>query len=78
MPKPIHRGRVKFYKAERAWGGIESDETPGHVWVHFSVIQGDGFRELVEGELVEFRYEAAIQDSWRYRATWVRRRGSAG
>lgn len=69
----VVRGRVKFFRSEEGWGGIESDEAPGDVWVHFSSIEGDGFRELVEGEEVEFRYEAAQQDSWRYRATWVRR-----
>ena len=67
------RGRVKFFRPEKGWGGIESDETPGDVWVHFSNIEGDGYRELVAGEEVEFRYEAAQQDSWKYRATWVRR-----
>jgi CspA family cold shock protein len=73
MPKDVHRGRVKFYKSEKGWGGIVSDETPGDVWVHFSVIDGQGYRELVEGEEVEFRYEPAVQDSWRFVATWVRR-----
>lgn len=67
------RGRVKFYEPEEGWGEIESDETPGAVWVHFSNIEGDGYQELVAGEEVEFRYEAAHQDTWNYRATWVRR-----
>ena len=72
MAKAVCRGRVKFYKSEEGWGGIESDEAPGDVWVHFSVIEGDGFRTLAAGETVEFRYEAAQQDRWRFRATWVR------
>ena len=64
---------MKFYNATKGWGGIVSDETPGDVWVHFSAIEGPGYRELTDGEPVEFRYEAAKQDSWDYRATWVRR-----
>jgi cold shock CspA family protein len=55
MPKPIHRGRVRFSKSRKGWGGIESDETPGDVSVHLSIIDGDRYRELVEGETVEFR-----------------------
>ena len=66
-------GTVKFYNATKGWGGIESAETPGDVWVHFSAIDGSGYRELIAGEPVEFRYETAKQDSWNYRATWVRR-----
>ena len=75
MPKPTFRGRVKFFNAEKGVGGIESDETPGDVWVHHSAIEGGGYRYLVAGEEVEFRYEASNQGSWRYRATWVRRLG---
>lgn len=71
--KQIHRGRVKFFKLEKGWGGIESDETPGDVWVHYSAIDGPGFRGLEVGDEVEFRYEPGHQDSWRYVATWVRK-----
>jgi CspA family cold shock protein len=69
---PVCRGRVKFFKPDKGWGGIESDDVPGDVWVHASVIECVGFRELTAGSEVEFRYEEARQDSWRYRATWVR------
>ena len=72
MPKPVFRGRVKFFLPEKGWGGIESDDAPGDVLVHFSVIAMDGYHTLTAGEPVEFRYEAAQQDSWVYRATWVR------
>ena len=66
-------GTVKFFKAEKGWGGIESTETPFDIWVPFSAIEGDGHRALVAGERVEFRWEAVSQDSWRGRAVWVRR-----
>jgi CspA family cold shock protein len=69
----VCRGRVKFYKPEKGWGGIESADTPRDVWVHFSTIEGTGFRELAAGDEVEFRWEPAFQDSWRCRSTWARR-----
>lgn len=72
MAEPTVRGRVKFFKPDKGWGGIESDEAPGDVWVHFSVIEMPGLRVLSAGQEVEFRYKQANQDSWNYRATWVR------
>jgi cold shock protein len=72
VAEPTVRGRVKFFRADKGWGGIESGETPGDVWVHFSAIEMTGFRALTPGQEVEFRYEAVEQDSWSYRATWVR------
>jgi CspA family cold shock protein len=68
----VCQGTVKFYKAEKGWGGIESPDTPFDVWVHFSAIEGEGYKSLVEGQHVEFRWEPALQDSWRCEATWVR------
>jgi CspA family cold shock protein len=42
-------------------------------WVHFSVIEVDGYRVLNAGGEVEFGYEPARQDSFRFRATRVRK-----
>ena len=72
MGDEVVRGTVKFFKEEKGWGGIESADTPGDVWVHSSVIDMPGFRTLIEGQQVEFRYQPAHQDSWNYAATWVR------
>ena len=69
----VCRGTVKFFNAEKGWGGIESSDTPADVWVHYSDIEGIGYRALEAGEMVEFRWEPAIQDSWRCRATWARK-----
>ncbi len=68
----LARGVVKFYRAEKGWGGIESEMTPDDVWFHFSDIEGAGYRSLEAGEPVEFRWVPARQDSWNCRATWVR------
>jgi CspA family cold shock protein len=65
-------GRVKFWKADKGWGGIESDDVPSDVWVPFGAIESPGYRGLTEGQRVEFRCRAAEQDSWHYVATWVR------
>lgn len=72
MPKPIYRGRIKLWKSDKGWGGIESDETPGDVWLHFSNVEMEGYVDLKPGQLVDFRYEHVGQDSWDYRATWAR------
>jgi cold shock CspA family protein len=53
-------------------GGIESEDAPADVYVGLGAIEMPGYRDLVKGELVEFQYEEAAQDSWNYRATWVR------
>ncbi|MFF0453153.1 cold-shock protein [Nocardia africana] len=68
-------GTVKFFRPEKGWGAIAAAELPDgcDVWVHFSAIEGEGFRELAAGDRVEFDYESAQQDSFRYRATRVRR-----
>ena len=67
---------MKFYKADKGWGAISSPDLPEgrDAWVHFSVIEMDGYRTLEAGDLVEFDYEAAVQDSFRFRATRVRKR----
>lgn len=66
------RGVVKFFKRDKGYGGIRSPDAPGDIWVHMSAIDMEGFRSLEAGQEVECRYERADQDSWKYRATWVR------
>jgi CspA family cold shock protein len=75
MLNPMARGVVKFYRDEKGWGAISSAELPAgrDAWVHFSVIDGDGYRSLTEGDAVDFDYEQAMQDSFRFRATRVRK-----
>ena len=69
------KGTVKWFRAEKGTGAISSAELPPgrDAWVHFSCVEGSGYRELQVGEEVEFEFEAAQQDSFDFRATRVRR-----
>jgi len=50
------RGRVKWFNDKKGYGFIEQ-ENGEDVFVHFSAIQGDGFKTLGEGQEVEFEVE---------------------
>jgi cold shock protein len=47
------KGTVKWFSAEKGYGFI-SREDGDDVFVHFSAIEGDGYRNLEEGQAVEF------------------------
>jgi len=47
------QGKVKWFNAEKGYGFIES-ENGGDVFVHYTAIQGQGFRSLEEGQRVQF------------------------
>ncbi|MBI4482991.1 MAG: cold-shock protein [Acidobacteria bacterium] len=46
-------GRVKWFNNTKGYGFIEK-EAGGDVFVHYTAIQGDGYRTLEEGQRVEF------------------------
>ncbi|MEG3639914.1 cold-shock protein [Magnetococcus sp. PR-3] len=46
-------GTVKFFNEQKGYGFI-SREDESDVFVHFSAIQGSGFRTLTQGQKVEF------------------------
>ncbi len=50
-------GRVKWFNSEKGFGFIEQDGGED-VFVHFTAIEGDGFRTLEEGQEVEFEVVA--------------------
>ena len=47
------RGIVKWFSNSKGYGFIGRDDGPD-LFVHFSAIEGDGFRTLQDGDTVEF------------------------
>ena len=50
-------GTVKWFNGEKGYGFISPDDGSADVFVHYSVIQSDGFKKLDEGDKVEFEVE---------------------
>ena len=46
-------GTVKWFNETKGYGYIAQEDGPD-VFVHFSAIQGDGFKTLTDGQKVEF------------------------
>jgi len=47
-------GTVKWFNAEKGYGFITPEDGSKDVFVHFSAIQGEGYKSLNEGQKVEF------------------------
>jgi CspA family cold shock protein len=50
----VTTGTVKFFNAEKGYGFISLEGGDKDVFVHYSNIQGNGYRTLEEGQKVEF------------------------
>ena len=48
------RGTVKWFDGEKGYGFIAPDEGGEDLFVHYSAIEGSGFRSLEEGERVSY------------------------
>ena len=46
-------GKVKWFNENKGYGFIEQEDGPD-VFVHYTSIEGDGYRSLAEGDEVEF------------------------
>jgi CspA family cold shock protein len=53
----MQQGIVKWFNAKKGYGFI-SDEAGNDVFVHFSALNMEGFKELKDGEKVEFEVSA--------------------
>jgi CspA family cold shock protein len=47
-------GTVKWFSAEKGYGFITPDDGSADVFVHFSAITGEGYRNLEEGQKVQY------------------------
>ena len=50
-------GTVKWFNESKGFGFITPAEGGADVFIHFSAIQGDGFKTLAEGQKVSFQIE---------------------
>ena len=48
------RGTVKWFSDKKGWGFLTDPEVQGDIFVHYSQIQGEGFRTLAEGDEVDY------------------------
>jgi CspA family cold shock protein len=56
---------------EEGWGVIDSEDTPGGCWAHFSSILVPGYRALRAGESMMFECEPIGQEGYSFRAVEV-------
>lgn len=52
----LAEGKVKWFNEAKGYGFITSEES-GDIFVHYSSIQGNGFKTLAEGQAVSFDVE---------------------
>jgi CspA family cold shock protein len=64
---------VRTWSNIDGWGVVDSADTPGGCFVHFSVVEKPGYRSLTPGTEVELEWEALAfdQDGFRYSALRV-------
>lgn len=67
----MNNGTVKWFNPDKGFGFLANAEGGEDVFVHFSAIQGDGFKSLNEGQKVTFDTETDPKNSSKLRAVNV-------
>lgn len=68
----MNQGTVKWFNESKGFGFISNDAGGEDVFVHYSAIQGEGFRNLSEGQHVSYDTETDPKNSSKLRAVNVR------
>jgi CspA family cold shock protein len=50
----VASGTVRWFSEEKGYGFIEPDEGEEEIFVHYTEVEGEGFRSLKEGERVSY------------------------
>jgi cold shock protein len=48
------RGTIKWFSDQKGYGFVTPEAGKKDLFVHYSAIQGEGFKTLAEGDIVEF------------------------
>lgn len=68
-------GVVRQWRADEGWGVIESDETPGGCWTHWTTVRVAGPPALTEGLRVNFTFRERATHGFDYETCEVWRHG---
>jgi CspA family cold shock protein len=67
-------GKVKWFNDQKGFGFIQAEQVGKDVFVHHTVIEGDGYKTLADGETVEYECESSEKG---LKATKVKRVAAA-
>jgi CspA family cold shock protein len=63
------KGTVKWFNDAKGFGFVQSEAINGDIFVHYSAIQGDGFKTLSEGQEVQFELVTGPKGPQAYNVT---------